>query len=91
METTTNNLSPYESIFFNKLSNYLDTKLLFFGSIQRYDYFPGVSDIDVDIFTDNVSRTISQIQNYLHINKKTTNEKKERRFTSYYPYRSLQR
>jgi len=74
METTTNNLSPYESIFFNKLSNYLDTKLLFFGSIQRYDYFPGVSDIDVDIFTDNVSRTISQIQNYLHIDKKTASK-----------------
>jgi hypothetical protein len=72
METTKNNLSPYESIFFNKLSNYLDTKLYFFGSIQRYDYFPSISDIDVDIFTDNVSRTISQIQNYLHIDKKTT-------------------
>ena len=74
METTKNKLSPYETIFFNKLSNYLDTKLYFFGSIQRYDYFPGVSDIDVDIFTDNVSRTISQIQNYLHIDKKTTSK-----------------
>jgi hypothetical protein len=72
METTRNNLSPYETIFFNKLSNYLDTKLYFFGSIQRYDYFPGVSDIDVDIFTDNVSRTINQIQNYLNLDKKTT-------------------
>jgi len=72
METTKNKLSHYETIFFNKLSNYLDTKLYFFGSIQRYDYFPGISDIDVDIFTDNVSRTISQIQNYLNINKKTT-------------------
>jgi len=71
METTKNSLSPYETIFFNKLSNYLDTKLYFFGSIQRYDYFPQISDIDVDIFTDNVSRTISQIQNYLKIDKKT--------------------
>ena len=74
METTKNKLSPYETIFFNKLSNYLDTKLYFFGSIQRYDYFPGVSDIDVDIFTDNVSRTISQIQNYLHIDKNSTSK-----------------
>lgn len=72
METTKNNLSPYESIFFKKLGNYLDTKIYFFGSIQRYDYFPGVSDIDVDIFTDNVSRTISQIQNYLNIDKNST-------------------
>jgi hypothetical protein len=72
METTKNKLSPYETIFFNKLSNYLDTKLYYFGSIQRYDYFPGVSDIDVDIFTDNISRTINQIQNYLNIDKKST-------------------
>lgn len=72
METSKNNLSPNESIFFDKLRNYLDTKLYYFGSIQRYDYFPGISDIDVDIFTDNVSRTISQIQNYLNIDKKTT-------------------
>ena len=74
METTKNNLSPYESVFFKKLSNYLDTKIYFFGSIQRYDYFPGINDIDVDIFTDNVSRTISQIQNYLNIDKKTTSK-----------------
>jgi hypothetical protein len=74
METTKNKLSPYETMFFNKLSNYLDTKLYYFGSIQRYDYFPGISDIDVDIFTDNVSRTISQIQNYLNIDKKITNK-----------------
>lgn len=74
METTKNKLSPYATIFFNKLSNYLDTKLYYFGSIQRYDYFPGISDIDVDIFTDNPSRTISQIQNYLNIDKKKTNK-----------------
>ena len=72
METTKNKLSPYETMFFNNLSNYLDLKLYFFGSIQRYDYFQGVSDIDVDIFTDNTSRTISQIQNYLNIDKKST-------------------
>jgi hypothetical protein len=69
METTRNKLSPYETVFFDKLSNYLNTKLYYFGSIQRYDYFQGISDIDVDIFTDNVSRTISQIKNYLNIGK----------------------
>ena len=72
METTVNQMSNYATTFFHKLSNYLDTKIYFFGSIQRYDYFPGISDIDVDIFTDNVSRTISQIQNYLNIDKKIT-------------------
>jgi predicted nucleotidyltransferase len=70
METTKNELSPYANDFFNKLKNYLNTKLYFFGSIQRYDYFPKKSDIDVDIFTDNETKTISQIQNFLNIEKK---------------------
>jgi len=70
METTKNELSPYATIFFDKLKNYLNTKLYFFGSIQRYDYFPKSSDIDVDIFTDNESKTISQMQNFLNIEKK---------------------
>jgi hypothetical protein len=69
METTKNHLTPYISHFFNKLSKYLDKKLLFFGSVQRYDYFPGSSDIDVDIFTDNVSSTISKMQHFLKVPK----------------------
>lgn len=69
METTKNKLSPYISNFFKRLSNYLDKKLLFFGSIQRTDYFPGKSDIDVDIFTDNVPSTISKMQHFLKVSK----------------------
>ena len=69
METTKNELSSYANQFFNKLKNYLDTKLYYFGSIQRYDYFPNSSDIDIDIFTDNESRTIAQMQNFLNIEK----------------------
>jgi predicted nucleotidyltransferase len=61
METTRNNLTPYSKHFFDSLSNYLDTKLYFFGSIQRRDYFPNSSDIDVDIFTDNEPGTILKI------------------------------
>lgn len=60
METTKNQLSPYASKIFQRLSSYLDKKLLFFGSVQRDDYFPGSSDIDVDVFTDNVPSTISK-------------------------------
>lgn len=69
METTKNKLSSYESEFFNKLSNYIGTKLYFYGSIQRDDYKPGYSDIDVDIFTDNVNSTISKMQNFLSVSK----------------------
>ena len=67
METTKNNISPYAVYFFNHLSNYLDTKLYFFGSVQRADYFPNSSDIDVDIFSENVSSTLSKMQHFLHV------------------------
>jgi predicted nucleotidyltransferase len=69
METTRNKLTPYSKHFFDNLSNYLDTKMYFFGSIQRSDYFPNSSDIDVDIFTDNEPGTIMKIQNLLNIDR----------------------
>jgi len=67
METTKNKISPYAKNFFDKLASYLDTKLYFYGSVQRGDYFPNSSDIDVDIFTDNESSTILQMQNFLKV------------------------
>jgi hypothetical protein len=69
MEYTKHKFTDYEKAFFNKLSNYLDTKLYFFGSIQRYDYFPGLSDIDVDVFTVNENSTIAKLSNYLKVDK----------------------
>jgi hypothetical protein len=69
MESTKNNLSPYESMFFNRLSNYLDTKLYFYGSIQRNDYVPNKSDIDVDIFSENLNSTMTKMQNLLGVEK----------------------
>jgi hypothetical protein len=69
METTKQKLSTNHSIFFTKLSEYLDTKIYYFGSIQRYDYFPKYSDIDVDIFTENETSTISKMQHFLHKEK----------------------
>jgi len=69
METTKNQLTPEQKKFLNGLSNYLDTKLYYYGSIQRPDYIPGKSDIDVDIFTDNEHSTIAKLQHYLHVQK----------------------
>ena len=69
METTKNILSSYSNNFFNKLSNYLETPMYFFGSVQRNDYFPNSSDIDVDIFTENEHSTMMKMQNYLQIEK----------------------
>lgn len=69
METTKNDLPKDTKLFFKKLSDYLDTKLLFFGSIQRSDYVPGHSDIDIDIFTDNEQTIIAKLQHFLHVKK----------------------
>ena len=66
METTKNSMPEYNKIFFEKLKNYLDTKIYFFGSVQRPDYFPKGSDIDVAIFTDNIKSTIAKLQHFLH-------------------------
>ena len=64
-----NNLSEYASDFFNRLRDFLHTKIYFYGSILRPDYLQGKSDIDVDIFTENEARTISQMSAFLHIPK----------------------
>jgi hypothetical protein len=56
--------------FLNNLSNYLQTQFYFYGSVQRYDYFPNHSDVDLDIFTNNEKSIINKLSNYLQINKK---------------------
>lgn len=66
MEATKNKIPEEANVFFKNISNYLDTKLYFFGSVQREDYIPGHSDIDVDIFTENEYSTITKMTNYLH-------------------------
>jgi hypothetical protein len=53
--------------FFNKLQNYLDTDLYFYGSVNRPDYIPNKSDIDVAIFTDNEKSVMVKIQHFLHL------------------------
>lgn len=69
METTKNKFTPNESIFFNNIKNYLNTPIYFYGSIQRNDYSPQQSDIDVDIFVENEKSAIIKLQNLLNINK----------------------
>jgi hypothetical protein len=70
METTKNELPQNIKNFFYHLSEYLDTKFLYFGSVQRSDYIPGKSDIDIDVFTDNEYSLMTKMQHYLHVSKK---------------------
>lgn len=65
MNHTKNVIPVYAKNFFTKIENYLNTKIYYFGSVQRNDYFFGDSDIDVCIFTSNESNTILKLQNLL--------------------------
>lgn len=70
MEYTKNKIPTDIQKFFNKLSKYIDEKIYFYGSVQRIDYFPENSDIDIHIFTDNVHEMVNKVCHYLHIDKK---------------------
>ena len=64
-----NRLTPKERHFFSTLSSYLQKPLFFFGSVQRFDYLKGMSDIDVAIFTDNIPSTLKKLQLFLNYSK----------------------
>ena len=70
MEYTKNKLPIKTQEFLNKMKEYLDTKLYFYGSVQRLDFFPNKSDIDICIFTDNTQTMIHKLSSFLHIDKK---------------------
>lgn len=67
METTKNKLTSFEENFFNGLKYYIDKPIYFYGSIQRDDYLPQKSDIDIDIFSENEIGTVKLVSNYLNI------------------------
>jgi Nucleotidyltransferase domain len=66
METINNKIPEKAITIFNTISTNLDTKLYFYGSVQRPDYFPEDSDIDVDIFVNNEKDAISKLQYLLN-------------------------
>ena len=74
METTKNVMPEYNNVFFDKFKIYLDTPIYFYGSVQRDDYFPDSSDIDVAIFTNNVKSTIIKLQSFLNVGRKDFKE-----------------
>jgi predicted nucleotidyltransferase len=67
MEYTINKLTKEQNTFFNNLNEYLNTKIIFVGSVQRADFFKE-SDTDIIIFTNNETITKYQIINFLKIN-----------------------
>lgn len=73
METNMNKikhkLNDTQKEFVYNLSQYINTPLIFYGSILRNDYIPNKSDIDVAIFTDNENSTIYKLTDFLNIKK----------------------
>ena len=69
MEYTKNKLPNKSYIFLNKMRDYLDTNLYFYGSVQRLDFFTNKSDIDICLFTDNTQTMIHKLSSFLHIEK----------------------
>lgn len=70
MEYTKNKLPIKTQEFLNKMKEYLDTKIYFYGSVQRLDFFENKSDIDICIFTDNTQTMLHKLSSFLHIDKK---------------------
>jgi hypothetical protein len=69
MEDIKERLGEYKYNFFKNLQNYLETDLMFFGSVKRLDYFNNSSDFDVKVITDNVNNTLIRAKHYLQIDK----------------------
>jgi predicted nucleotidyltransferase len=67
MDYLQHDIPDYKKQFFNRLSEYLNTKIYYYGSVQRYDNF-NESDIDIDIFTTNENETLNKICHFLNFN-----------------------
>jgi hypothetical protein len=70
MECIKNKLPVKTQEFLNKMGEYIDTKLYYYGSVQRLDFFANKSDIDMCIFADNTQTMIHKLSSFLHIDKK---------------------
>lgn len=67
------NIPNYKTQFFKQLSYYLNTKIYYYGSVTRYDYF-NESDIDIDIFTENENETLNKLCYFLNFNRDEVKE-----------------
>lgn len=65
METINNKLPEHIYLFLQSMRNYIDKQVYYYGSVQRFDYLDGYSDIDLYIFTDNEKSTIHKLQHFL--------------------------
>jgi predicted nucleotidyltransferase len=57
--------------YFIDLKEYVDGDIVVYGSILRTDYIEGYSDIDIAIFTENETSTITKLQHFLKVPKQS--------------------
>jgi hypothetical protein len=67
MDKSKTKLTENQRQFFDSMTIAIDKPVYFYGSINRPDYIPGKSDIDVDIFTDNENSTLKLLSNFLDV------------------------
>lgn len=70
LEEIKDKLTPAQYNFFNELKEYIELPIYFIGSILRYDYFKGYSDLDIYIFSLNPELTKLKLKLFLNIEKK---------------------
>jgi hypothetical protein len=58
------NMTREMKAYFSTLENYLGTKLYFYGSIHRVDYFQNCSDVDIDIFTPTPQSILIKLKHF---------------------------
>lgn len=64
-----NKLTLQQRNYFTEMSYYIELPLYFIGSIARYDYIPGKSDIDLEVYSENEISTLFKLLHFLNINK----------------------
>ena len=67
MEEIKSRLTEHNFYFLKKMEEYIENKLIFFGSIKRCDFIQENSDIDIIIISDNIENTLARLKNFLNI------------------------
>jgi len=65
METPRHPLTMNQSNFLSQLRNVMPNPIYFFGSIIRGDYLPGLSDIDMLYFSDNIHKDANNMYMFM--------------------------
>jgi hypothetical protein len=75
LEEVKDKLSENQYDYFVQLQEQIDLPLYFLGSITRCDYIKGKSDLDIEVFTDNLNSIVLKIEYLFDYYQRKTNRK----------------